>query len=43
MDTVPELLLALLDALELAVELDELFSSFIPEELAVLPDAEDAG
>ena len=39
MDTVPELLLALLDALELAVELDGLFSSFMPDELA----AEDAG
>ena len=35
----PELLLALLDALELAVELDGLFSSFMPDELA----AEDAG
>ena len=43
MDTVPELLPALLDALELAVELDGLFSSFMPEELAALPDAEDAG
>ena len=37
----PELLLALLDALELAVELDGLFSSFIPEELAAVLD-EDA-
>lgn len=35
MDTVPELL----DALELAVELEGLFSSFMPDELA----AEDAG
>ena len=43
MDTVPELLEALLDALELAVELEGLFSSFMPEELAALPDAEDAG
>ncbi len=43
MDTVPELLLALLDALELAVELDGLFSSFMPEELAALLAAEDAG
>ena len=42
MDTVPELLLALLDALELAVELDGLFSSFMPEELAALLAAEDA-
>lgn len=39
----PELLLALLDALELAVELDGLFSSFMPEELAALLAAEDAG
>ena len=39
MDTVPELLDALLDALELAVELEGLFSSFMPDELA----AEDAG
>ena len=39
----PELLLALLDALELAVELDGLFSSFMPDELAALLDAEDAG
>ena len=39
MDTVPELLPALLDALELAVELEGLFSSFMPDELA----AEDAG
>lgn len=38
----PELLLALLDALELAVELEGLFSSFMPDELAALPDAEDA-
>lgn len=37
----PELLLALLDALELVVELDGLFSSFIPEELAAVLD-EDA-
>lgn len=37
----PELLLALLDALELAVELDGLFSSFMPEELAAVLD-EDA-
>lgn len=37
----PELLPALLDALELAVELDGLFSSFIPEELAAVLD-EDA-
>lgn len=42
MDTVPELLDALLDALELAVELEGLFSSFMPDELAALPDAEDA-
>ena len=35
----PELLDALLDALELAVELEGLFSSFMPDELA----AEDAG
>ena len=33
----------MLDALELAVELDGPFSSFIPEELAVLLAAEDAG
>ena len=39
----PELLLALLDALELAVELEGLFSSFMLEELAALLDAEDAG
>lgn len=39
----PELLDALLDALELAVELDGLFSSFMPEELAALLAAEDAG
>ena len=43
MDTVPELLLALLDALELAVELEGLFSSFMPDELAALLAAEDAG
>lgn len=43
MDTVPELLDALLDALELAVELEGLFSSFMPEELAALLAAEDAG
>ena len=41
MDTVPELLPALLDALELAVELEGLFSSFM-DELAALLDAEDA-
>lgn len=39
----PELLLALLDALELAVELEGLFSSFMPDELAALLAAEDAG
>ena len=43
MDTVPELLDALLDALELAVELEGLFSSFMPDELAALLAAEDAG
>ena len=43
MDTVPELLPALLDALELAVELEGLFSSFMPDELAALLAAEDAG
>ena len=38
----PELLDALLDALELAVELEGLFSSFMPDELAALLAAEDA-